>query len=66
MQPAAAGIRSNFGLRAKKKQVYLMLRVGAGSRSFKGVEAVLQGSEKPSLHNAEEFPSNVPMSIRKF
>jgi hypothetical protein len=37
-----------------------MLRVGAGSRSFKGVEAVLYGTEKPSLLNALEFPFNVP------
>jgi hypothetical protein len=40
-----------------------MLRVGAGSRSFRGVEVVLWGSEKPSRLNATEVPFNVPGGV---
>jgi len=40
-----------------------MLRVGAGMRSFRGVEALLWGSEKPSDLNAAEVPFRVPEGV---
>jgi len=40
-----------------------MARVGAGNWSFRGVEAVLWGSEKPSTLNATEVPFIVPEEL---
>ena len=40
-----------------------MPRVGAGNWSFRAVEAVLWGSEKPSLLNATEVPFIVPEEL---
>ena len=47
--------------------VYLILRVCAGSRSFRGVEAVFRGSEKPPLLDSTYdtyVPSRVPGELR--
>ena len=71
MQPTAAGVKEKDPRKIyinpnlwTNRLTHLMLRVGAGSRSFRGVEAVLQDSEKPSLLNATEVPFSVPEELR--